>query len=82
MLFHDSRYVNAPHCYVIRTLHVLLVLHAKDISKQQIRQHLTYCGFLKEATSHIHSITGHEGPEGAYRYSSTLSSTSMLDVGG
>jgi hypothetical protein len=31
----------------------------------------------------VHPITGHEGPEGEYRYSSTLSLTSALDgVGG
>jgi hypothetical protein len=29
-----------------------------------------------------HSRTGHEGPEGKYRYSSTLSLTSALDGGG
>jgi len=30
----------------------------------------------------VHSRTGHEGPEGEYRYSSTLSLTSALDVVG
>jgi hypothetical protein len=29
-----------------------------------------------------HPITGHEGPEGEYRYSSTLSLTLALDEGG
>jgi hypothetical protein len=29
-----------------------------------------------------HPRTGHEGPEGGYRYSSTLSLTSALDRGG
>ena len=29
-----------------------------------------------------HPITGHEGPEGEYRYSYTLSLTSALDGGG
>ena len=27
----------------------------------------------------VHPIAGHEGPEGEYRYSSTLSLTSALD---
>jgi hypothetical protein len=30
----------------------------------------------------VHPITGHEGPEGEYRYSFTLSLTSALDRGG
>jgi hypothetical protein len=30
----------------------------------------------------VHPITGHESPEGEYRYSSTLSLTSALDGGG
>ena len=30
----------------------------------------------------VHSIIGHEGPEGEYRYSSTLSLTSALVGGG
>jgi len=30
----------------------------------------------------VHPRTGNEGPEGAYRYSSTLSLTSALDGGG
>ena len=30
----------------------------------------------------VHPITGHEGPEGEQRYSSTLPSTSALDEGG
>jgi hypothetical protein len=30
----------------------------------------------------VHPRTGHEGPEGEYRYSSTLSLTSALDGGG
>jgi hypothetical protein len=30
----------------------------------------------------VHYKTGHEGPEGKQRYSSTLSLTSALDVGG
>ena len=30
----------------------------------------------------MHPITGHKGPEGEYRYSSTLPSTSALDAGG
>jgi len=30
----------------------------------------------------IHHRTGHEGPQGAYKYSYTLSLTSALDVGG
>ena len=36
-----------------------------------------------EGKGKIHPITGHEGPEMEYRYSSTLSLTSALDgVGG
>jgi len=30
----------------------------------------------------VHTLTGHEGPQVEYRYSSTLSITSALDVGG
>jgi hypothetical protein len=30
----------------------------------------------------VHPITGHEGPEGENKYSSTLSLTSTLDGGG
>ena len=30
----------------------------------------------------VHHTTGHEGPEGGYRYSTTLSLTSALDGGG
>jgi hypothetical protein len=30
----------------------------------------------------VHPIRGHEGPDGEYRYSSTLSLTSVLDSGG
>jgi hypothetical protein len=38
---------------------------------------------LHRGKSKICPITGHEGPEGEYRYSSTLSLTSALDgVGG
>ena len=32
--------------------------------------------------SKVHTRTGHEGPEGAYRYTSTLSLTSVLGGGG
>jgi len=30
----------------------------------------------------VHPLTGHAGPEGEYKYCTTLSSSSVLDVGG
>ena len=35
-----------------------------------------------EGKDEVHSRTDHEGPEGEKRYSSTISLTSALDVGG
>jgi hypothetical protein len=34
-----------------------------------------------KGTSKVHPKTGHEGPQGEWRYSSTLSLTSALDGG-
>jgi hypothetical protein len=36
----------------------------------------------KKKKKQLHSITCHEGPDGEYTYSSTLSLTSALDGGG
>jgi hypothetical protein len=45
--------------------------------------HLTVHRYEVKGKDKIHSVTGHEGPWGEYRYSSTLSLTSALDgVGG
>jgi len=37
---------------------------------------------LRYSKGKVHPITRHEGPKVEYRYSSTLSITSALDVGG
>jgi len=38
---------------------------------------------IKKTEDKVQPVTGHEGPEGEYRYSSSLSFTSVLDeVGG
>jgi hypothetical protein len=57
---------------VISSVYVLLL--SQDKTK-------TVTHNVKQST--VHPITGHEGTEGEYRYSSTLSLTSALDgVGG
>jgi len=38
--------------------------------------------FLCKGKSKVHPKTGHEGPDGEYMYSSTLSLTSALNEGG
>jgi hypothetical protein len=38
-----------------------------------------YSAVLLRKKGNVHPVTDHEGPEGEYRYSSTLPSTSALD---
>ena len=37
--------------------------------------------YLQAQKRTVHPVTGHKGPEGKYRYSSTISLTSALDGG-
>jgi hypothetical protein len=45
-------------------------------------KHLCSGEVVKAKKCKVLPITGHEGPEGEHKYSSTLSSTSALDRGG
>jgi hypothetical protein len=51
--------------------HVLLILYLPNYTIYKVKKQSPIC-----------HRTGHEGPEGKYRYSSTLSLTSALDGGG
>ena len=50
-----------------------LTTHLKSVHSSILRQ--------GQSKSKVHPITGHEGPEGLYRFSSTLSLTLALDGG-
>ena len=47
--------------------------------KRQFKEYPVQCQI---SLSKVHLTTGHAGPEGQYRYNSTLSLTSALDGGG
>ena len=53
----------------------------RDFSSPKSRTDRHGCEYIPKHKSSFHPITGHEGPEGEYRYSSTLPSTSALDGG-
>ena len=51
------------------------------MSLTSLRHHFAYSHVVIKHCK-VHPVTGHEGPEVEYRYSSTLSLTSALDGGG
>jgi hypothetical protein len=61
-------------------LHVALYCFVE--MKTQQKSYKTTRRHVLEDINKVHPTTGHEGPEGEYRHTSTLSLTSALDGGG
>jgi len=62
----------------MNSLTLIYSLHTRYIPAVNCGQHQT----VIKGKSQFHARSGHEGPEGKYRYSSTLSLISALDWGG
>jgi hypothetical protein len=69
------------HCKrLARVRHILAVESVFEDAESTCR--VMYCLEISVLKGKVHPRTGHEGPEGEYMFSSTLSLTSVLDWGG